>query len=103
MQLREYRKKTGLSQDEVAQKLGVHNTTYGNWELGKTEPGIETLIKLADFYHTTIDELVGRPTSLINKMILSDLERSIIEKVLTMDTKQQELTKFYVDTLMKSI
>lgn len=103
MQLKEFRKKTGLSQDDIAQKLGVHNTTYGNWELGKTEPNIETLIKLADYYHVTLDELVGRPTSLINKMVLSDLEKRTIEKFLSLNPKLQELTEFYIDTLNKSL
>ena len=103
MKLRDFRQRLGLSQRELSEQVHIAEQTLFGYEKGTRQPSIETLIKLADFYHTTIDELVGRPTSLINKMVLSDLERSIIEKVLTMDTKQQELTKFYVDTLMKNV
>lgn len=103
MNLKEKRKKMGLSQIEIAKFLGVDNSTYGKWELEKAEPNIENLIKLADYYHVTLDELVGRPTSLINKMVLSDLEKRTIEKFLSLNPKLQELTEFYIDTLNRSL
>ncbi len=99
MKLKEYRQKYNLSQKELSTKIGIPPTTLFSYETGKCDPGVNTLIKLADIYHITIDELVGRPTNLINKMVLSERERSIIDKVLKMNTKQQELTEFYIDTL----
>ena len=91
------------NQKIIAKELNISPQTFNNYVNGKTNPDITTLIKLADYFHVTLDELVGRPTSIINKMLLTDKERSIIEKVLAMDIKQQELTEFYIDTLMKSI
>lgn len=103
MKLKETRKKFNLTQQEIANKIQTSQQTYSDYENEKTQPTIETLIKLADFYHITIDELVGRPTSLINKLLLSDCEQRILDKVLSMNTKQQELTEFYIDTMMGNI
>ena len=103
MKIKELRTKLGISQLDLAKNLGIHPSTLFNYETGRAEPNIKTLIKLADYYHVSLDELVGRPTNLINKMLLSDRERSIIEKVLSLNPKLQELTEFYIDTLMNSI
>ena len=101
--LKDFRKSKDITQEQMSQILNLGSTTYKNYENNITEPSIGTLIKLADYFNITLDELVGRPTSLINKMLLTDQERSIIEKVLAMDIKQQELTEYYIDILMKSI
>lgn len=96
MQLKEFRKKIGLSQDDIAKKIGVHNTTYGNWELGKTEPTIDTLIKLADFYNVTVDELLGREADTINLKFLGETEAYLIKKILKMNQLELDKTKAYV-------
>lgn len=63
MNLKEYRTIRKYSQIEVAKLLGITQKTYSNYELGVTEPTIETLKKMADLYGTTIDNLVGRTES----------------------------------------
>lgn len=103
MKLKELREKSKISQRELAEQIDIPVQTLFGYEKGTREPNIATLIKLADYYHITIDELVGRPTNLLNKMLLTDRERNIIEKILAMNEKQQELTEFYIDTMMKSI
>lgn len=52
------RKKSGLSQEEVATKLGVSRQTVSKWELGETLPDIQQAKKLSTLYHITLDELV---------------------------------------------
>lgn len=60
MKLREIRQQRGLSQYRAARLIGVPETQMSQWELGKTTPSLESLVKLADFYGVTLDELVGR-------------------------------------------
>lgn len=60
MKLKELRKIEKLNQSDIAKKLGIPLMTYNNYENEKTEPNIDTLIKLADFYNVTLDYLVGR-------------------------------------------
>lgn len=52
------RKKSGLSQEEVAEKLGVSRQTISKWELDETLPDIQQSKKLSNLYHLTLDELI---------------------------------------------
>ena len=63
MRLRELRNKSGLTQNEIANKLGVSGQTILNWENGIYEPKINQLIQLADLFDVTVDYLIERKTS----------------------------------------
>ena len=52
------RKKAGLSQEEVAEKLGVSRQTISKWELNETLPDIRQAKRLAALYHLTLDALI---------------------------------------------
>ena len=60
MRLRELRIKSGLTQNEIATKLGVSGQTILNWENGIYEPKISQLIELADLFNVTVDYLIER-------------------------------------------
>lgn len=60
MRLRELRNKSGLTQNEIATKLGVSGQTILNWENGIYEPKIGQLIQLADLFNVTVDFLIER-------------------------------------------
>lgn len=54
------RKAHGLTQMELASEIGISWRAYQTYERGEREPGLSTLIALADFYDLTLDELVCR-------------------------------------------
>ena len=54
------RKKRGLTQQQIADEIGVNRGSYSNWEKGKREPSFENLIKLADLLDVSLDWLFGR-------------------------------------------
>lgn len=58
--LKELRLKKDETQKQIADKLGITQFTYCNYEKGKTEPDINLLIKLADYYDVSLDYLCGR-------------------------------------------
>ena len=60
MRLKELRVSENLSQNEIAKQIGLKQFTYSNYETGVTEPKIQTLIDLADYYGVSLDYLVGR-------------------------------------------
>lgn len=70
--LKYFRKKTGRTQKDVADYLGITQTAYGNYELGKRQIMPEALARLADLYGVTVDDLMGRGTA-------EDAGRPIIE------------------------
>ena len=59
------RRAKGLSQQEVAEKLGVTRQAVSRWEQGETSPDTDNLIALLELYGTTLQELTapgpGRP------------------------------------------
>lgn len=58
--LKELREKAGKSMRLTAEDLGIPYTTYVSYEKGTREPNSEMLVKIAEYYHTTTDFLLGR-------------------------------------------
>lgn len=54
------RKKAGLTQKELAEKLGVDQSAVSFWEAGKHAPRGAKLLRLADVLNCSIDELFDR-------------------------------------------
>lgn len=52
----------GLSQEEIAEKIGISRQAYAKWESGRTVPDIEKCSLLADFYGVTLDGLMKTET-----------------------------------------
>ena len=59
MKLKELREENGVSQKEIAQYLNIKQNTYSQYETGKRQLPIETLIKIAEYYKTTTDYILG--------------------------------------------
>lgn len=55
----ELRKKEKLSQEELAEKVGVARQTISKWELGETSPDIKQAKVLSKIFHVSLDELVN--------------------------------------------
>ena len=53
------RKEQNLTQEQLAERLGVSNKTISKWEKGQSVPDAEQLIKLAVILETTVSELLG--------------------------------------------
>lgn len=58
MKFKEKRQAAGLSVLDVQKALGVSDATVYYWEAGKNKPTVEHLLKLADLYGCTVDELL---------------------------------------------
>ena len=58
--LRAFRKSRRLDQKEIAKMLNITRQAYSNYELGKRTLNVNIMIKLADFYDISLDELIGR-------------------------------------------
>lgn len=61
--LQETRKNCGLKQQEVADRTGIHVITLSGYEVGRSEPNIEALVRLADVYGVSLDYLMCRTDS----------------------------------------
>lgn len=57
--LKDLREDKDLKQEDVARFLNISQTNYSKYELGKINIPISSLIKLSEFYNTSIDYLLG--------------------------------------------
>lgn len=58
LSLKEWRKKRGLSQQELANIMGVHQTMISDYEKGAQVPSVQRLIQLSQILNISLDELV---------------------------------------------
>lgn len=57
--IRKYRKECGLTQEEMAKRLGVTTPAVNKWENGESLPDIERCKRLADVFGVTVDDLIN--------------------------------------------
>lgn len=57
--IKELRKRARLSQIELAELCGVHQTAVSQWEKGRTNPDTDMLIALSEIFHTSIGAILG--------------------------------------------
>lgn len=62
-QLSLLRKKYNYSQDDLAKKINISRQAISNWERGKSEPDMKTILELSEIYQVSIDELLVGGTS----------------------------------------
>ncbi len=58
--LRDMREDADLKQTDIAEYLGIQQTVYSRYERGFQTIPLELLIRLADYYHVSLDYLTGR-------------------------------------------
>lgn len=58
--LRGERCRQDLSQDELAEKLGVSPATIRQWESGTTKPSVSNLLAMSELFQCSVDYLLGR-------------------------------------------
>lgn len=74
--IKQLRKEKKLSQLELAQKLGVAQSTLSTWETGRFEPDSKSLIALSEIFDVTVDCLLNK-----NIVIISNTEHRQLEKL----------------------
>lgn len=61
--IRQLRETEGLTQKDLAAKVGVNPSAVNRWESGEKTPDLVNLVKLADLFGVTIDYLLGRTSA----------------------------------------
>lgn len=64
LRIRDLREDKDLTQKEISKMLGCSQQTYSRYETGEITIDILSLSKLADFYNTSVDYLIGRTSEI---------------------------------------
>ncbi len=84
------RDKYELTQAELAEKLGISRAALSHYEKNRREPDVQILTKIADYFHVTVDYLIGR-TNLPH----TNLDMEVKQFVDDLELSDEELlTKF---------
>lgn len=82
--IRWLRDKLGVSQQDVATAIRKKKGAYASYEEGRAEPKLDDLIKIADYFHVEIDDL------LVNDMtVFSDLSSDFVKSWETKQSKRK--------------
>ncbi|MBQ8685904.1 MAG: helix-turn-helix transcriptional regulator [Clostridia bacterium] len=79
LKIKEFREEMHLTQNELAQKIENVQRNVSNWENGTSEPDCETILKLAEFFDITIDELFGKNSSISSSHPVTGVELTILK------------------------
>ena len=79
-----FRKKSGLSQEELGEKVDVTRQTISNWELGETSPNSDQLKALSKALNVSIDELLDNDIEnvVVNRLKITEKQTKSIKKIL---------------------
>ena len=94
VKLKELRTNRGLSQKELAEIVGVSNSTISMYEMGQREPDFATVVKFADFFGVSTDYLLGREKESSEKEEIvprNDEERTFIRLLRKSDDVHRRL------------
>lgn len=68
--IKDLRLKRGITQSELAQMCGVHQTAVSQWEKGRTLPDRQTLVTLSEIFSVSVDLLMGNTNSTVKKNLI---------------------------------
>ncbi|VGU24000.1 helix-turn-helix domain-containing protein [Streptococcus pyogenes] len=72
--LKTLRKEAGLTQVDVAEKLGISQPAYASWERGIKRPTQDNLVKLSKILYVSVDYLLGNTENRQTSDVLEDIE-----------------------------
>ncbi|MBQ8615742.1 MAG: helix-turn-helix transcriptional regulator [Clostridia bacterium] len=81
MKLKEFRIKLHLTQQQVADSIGINQRTYSGYENEQSEPSIENLIKLAKLFGVSVDTLIGNDAEIVDITLLDENRKYLVNKI----------------------
>ncbi len=105
--LKTLRKQKRLTGAKLAQKLNISHSTLASWETGRHIPHLEDIIRLADFFEVSIDELLGRDEEVIHSIETNKIDiqetQFFFENFFTFLKKHEEFSEKDVEDIQLMI
>lgn len=100
MKLKELRKREGYTQAKLAEFLNINQRTISDYEVGLSEPNIETLKKMSKLFRVSLDELVGNETNSINITAFGEEKERIVRAILDMTNSQIDRVSAFIKGML---
>lgn len=104
--LKKLREKKKLSQQALADLLEISQQSINKYENHETEPDIDRLIRIANFFDTSVDYLVGNTEiqhkiESVERFDLNENEAALIEKYRVLSPDERESIQMVIDNYLK--
>lgn len=104
--LKTLRESYGISQQKLADAVGISQQSINKYENHQTQPDISTLIQLADFFHTSVDHLIGHDGANAENdgmpvLHLNADEMRLIHKYRQLSAKEKDSIHLVIDNYCK--
>ena len=93
------RKQNGLTQDEIADKIGISPQAVSKWENDVSSPDISIILSLSDILGVSTDELLGKDT--INPEVVDEEKKTEFRKTQTIEIDEDGEVNLHLDTQEK--
>ena len=103
LRLKELRNNKGLSQAAIAERFGITQQAYANYERGTRQSDYDTLNKLADYFNVTTDYLLGRENKPASGELVKEPTENVIIYHRNGKTVEKQFTKEEMDILATMI
>ncbi len=95
--LKESRIKAGLTQEQLAEKLGVAKSTLSGYESGNREPSVATVAKALEILNIDANYLYQDESTNLTELVVSLDEKDIIKKYRNLDDHGKEVVDFLLE------
>lgn len=102
--IKQLREQKGASQQDIADAIEVARATYSNWELGKSDPDLSDINKLAEYYQISPAELISDEIFMVNESVIPykfKEEKDIIPRDIDPKVKPEKLREVLLYVLEK--
>ncbi|MBR2850998.1 MAG: helix-turn-helix transcriptional regulator [Anaerotignum sp.] len=98
MRLKNLREERKISQQKLAIELNVSQASISKYEKGLAEPDIPMLCTIAEFFHVSVDYLIGRTSTRNNlsAIPLNDREQALLQHFNALTENQKEKVEMYI-------
>ena len=98
MRLKNLREERKISQQKLAIELNVSQASISKYEKGLAEPDIPMLCTIAEFFHVSVDYLIGRTSTRNNlsAIPMNDREQALLQHFNTLTENQKEKVEMYI-------
>lgn len=94
------RKKKGITQEDLANKIGITQTLISKYEKGKLQISSEMLIRITQALHTSADKILGLNENTINKEVSLKITRRM-NKIETLPESEQRALLKTIDIYLR--
>lgn len=95
--LKESRIKAGLTQEQLAEKLGIAKSTLSGYESGNREPTVATIAKTLEILNIDANYLYQDETKMLTELVISLDDKELLKKYHLLDSHGKEMVDFTLE------